>query len=176
MELRHGGASSMRTLARSEPFRSATSLENQVNRLCNEVLERQSEESRLTAWAPAVDIYETEQEMVVKADLPDVDPQDPDIRVENNIRTIRGERQFEKKGNEENYLRVKRAYRSFPRSFTLANTGNADAIKADYQNGGLTLTIPKREEAKPKQIQVNVATPAMAASVMLAERSRGAVN
>jgi len=154
----------MRTLTRWEPFRGATSLQEQVNRLLHDAFERQGEQSSLTAWAPAVDIYETEHELVVKADLPDIDPKDLDIRVENNILTIRGERKFEKKVNEENYLRVERAYGSFARSFTLANTVNSDAIKAEYQNGVLTLTIPKREEAKPKQIKVNVATPAMAAS------------
>ncbi len=154
----------MRAIARWEPFRRATSLQDQVNRLFSDVLERGSEESSLTAWAPSVDIYETEHELVVKADLPEVDPKDLDIRVENNILTIRGERKFEKKVNEENYLRVERSYGSFARSFTLANTVNSEAIKADYQNGVLTLSIPKREEAKPKQIKVNVATPAMAAS------------
>jgi len=154
----------MRTLTRWEPFRGATSLQDQVNRLLNDVFERQGEESSLTAWAPAVDIYETEHELVVKADLPEIDPKDLDIRVENNILTIRGERKFEKKVNEENYLRVERAYGSFARSFPLANTVNSDAIKADYQNGVLTLIIPKREEAKPKQIKVHVATQAMAAS------------
>ncbi len=129
-----------------------------------DVLERSADESNLTAWAPAVDIFETEHELVVKADLPDVDPKDLDIRVENNILTIRGERKFEKKVNEDQYLRVERAYGAFTRSFSLANTVNSEAIKADYQNGVLTLTIPKREEAKPKQIKVNVGTPAMAAA------------
>jgi HSP20 family protein len=154
----------MRTLARWEPFHGASSLPDQVNRLFNDVFERKSEESSLTAWAPSVDIYETEHELVVKADLPEVDPQDLDIRVENNILTIRGERKFEKRVNEENYLRVERAYGSFARSFTLANTVNSQAIKADYQNGVLTLSIPKREEAKPKQIKVTVGTPAAAAA------------
>ena len=154
----------MRTVTRWEPFRGATTLQDQVNQLFNDVFERQGAESSLTAWAPSVDIYETEHELVVKADLPDVDSKDLDIRVENNILSIRGERKFEKKVNEENYLRVERAYGSFARSFTLANTVNSDAIKAGYQNGVLTLTIPKKEEAKPKQIKVNVATPAMAAS------------
>jgi HSP20 family protein len=125
----------MRTLTRWEPFRGATSLQDQAIRLFNDVFERQGEEPSLTAWAPAVDIYETEHELVVKADLPDVDPKDLDIHVENNILTIRGERKFEKKVSEENYLRVERAYGSFARSFTLANTVNSDAIKADYQNG-----------------------------------------
>ena len=154
----------MRTLTRWEPFSGASSLQDQVNRLFSDVFERKAEESSLTAWAPSVDIYETEHELVVKADLPEVDPKDLDIRVENNILTIRGERKFEKKVNEENYLRVERAYGSFARSFTLANTVNSEAIKADYQNGVLTLGIPKKEEAKPKQIKVNVGTPAMAAS------------
>src|SRR3989454_5510387 len=156
--------SKMRTLTRWEPFRRATSLQDQINRVFKDVLERTGEESSLTAWAPAVDIYETEHELVLKADLPDIDPKDLDIRVENNILTIRGERKFEKNVNEENYLRVERSYGSFTRSFTLANTVNSEAIKADYQNGVLTLTIPKKEEAMPKQIKVTVGTPAMAAS------------
>jgi HSP20 family protein len=155
----------MRTiLSRREPFRGATTLQEQVNRLFGNVLERAGEESNLTTWAPAVDIYETEHELVVKADLPEVEAKDLDIRVENNLLTIRGERKFEKNVNEDNYLRVERAYGSFSRSFSLANTVNAEAIKADYQNGVLTLTIPKREEAKPKQIKVNVGTPAVAAA------------
>jgi len=136
-----------------------------MNRLFNDTFDRIGEQSNLSAWAPAVDIYETEQELVVKADLPDVDPKDLDIRVENNLLTIRGERKFEKKVNEENYLRVERSFGSFARSFTLANTVNTDAIKAEYQNGVLTLTIPKREEAKPKQVKVNVnGTPVAAAA------------
>ncbi len=152
------------TLSRWEPFRGATTLQEQVNRLFGNALERAGEESNLTTWAPAVDIYETEHELVVKADLPEVEAEELDIRVENNVLTIRGERRFEKKVNEDNYLRVERAYGSFSRSFSLANTVNSEAIKADYQNGVLTLTIPKREEAKPKQIKVNVGTPAVAAA------------
>jgi HSP20 family protein len=151
------------TLNRWEPFRRAATLEERVNRLFGNVLDHSPEESNLTSWAPAVDIYETEHELVVKADLPEVDPKDLDIRVENNVVTIRGERKFEKKVNEENYLRVERAYGAFSRSFSLANTVNPEAIKAEYQNGVLTLTVPKREEAKPKQIKVTVA-PAVAAA------------
>jgi HSP20 family protein len=153
----------MRTLSRFEPFRGVT-LQDQINRLFNDVFERQGEESSLTSWAPAVDIFETEHELVVKADLPEIDPKELDIRVENNILTIRGERKFESKVSQDKYLRVERAYGSFTRSFSLANTVNSEAIKADYQNGVLTLTVPKREEAKPKQIKVNVGTPAMAAA------------
>jgi HSP20 family protein len=153
----------MANLNRWEPFRGAATLHEQLNRVFGEGFNRQ-EESNLTTWAPAVDIMETEHELVVKADLPDIDPKDLDIRVENNILTIRGERKFEKQVNDGNYLRVERAYGSFARSFSLANTVNTEAIKAEYQNGVLTLHIPKREEAKPKQIKVNVGTPAVAAA------------
>jgi HSP20 family protein len=151
------------TLSRFEPFRVST-LQDQFNRLFNQAFDRSAEEGSLTPWAPAVDIYETEHELVVKADLPDVKPEELDIRVENNILTIRGERKFEKKVNENNYLRVERSYGSFSRSFSLASTVNSEAIKAEYKDGVLTLTVPKREEAKPKQIKVNVNTSAMAAA------------
>ena len=133
-----------------------TTLQDQINRMFSEGVGHAGEESNLTPWAPAVDIYETENELVIKADLPDVNPQNLDIRVENNILTIRGKRKFESKVNEDNYLRVERAYGSFSRSFSLANSVKTDDIKADYQNGVLTLSLPKREEAKPKQIQINV--------------------
>src|SRR5258708_9270024 len=108
----------MRTLTRWEPFRGATSLQDQVNRLFSDVFERKGEESSLTAWAPTVDIYETEHELVVKADLPEVDPKDLDIRVENNILNIRVERKFEKQVHDETYLRVDPRYCPFPASFT----------------------------------------------------------
>jgi len=152
----------MNALNRFEPFRSTSGLESQVSRIFNELLDR-PQESNLTSWAPAVDIFENEHELIVKADLPDVKPEELDIRVENNILTIRGERKFEKKVDEKNYLRVERSYGTFARSFALANTVNSEAIKADYRDGVLTLTIPKREEAKPKQIKVNVGTQAAAA-------------
>ncbi len=148
---------------RFEPFRG-TSLQDHINRLFNEAWERNPQDASLTTWAPAVDIYETEHELVVKADIPDIKPEELDVRVENNILTIRGERKFEKKVNEDNYLRVERTYGAFTRSFSLATTVNSEAIKADYKNGVLTLSIPKREEAKPKQIKVNVEAPAMASA------------
>jgi HSP20 family protein len=163
----------MRTINRWEPFRGANTLQEQINRVFGDVFERTAEESNLTTWAPPVDISETEHELVVKADLPGVEAKDLDIRVENNILTIRGERKFEKidrspatpnRATENNYLRVERSYGAFSRSFSLANTVNSEAIKADYANGVLTLNIPKREEAKPKQIKVNVETSAMAAA------------
>ena len=158
----------MRIMNRWDPSRGAMTPQEQLNRVFGDALERTGEESNLTVWAPAVDIYETENELVIKADLPEVNPQDLDIRVANNILTIRGERKFEKKVNEENYLRVERAYGAFTRSFSLANSVKSDEIKADYQNGALTLHIPKAEETKPKQIKVNVGAQAIAAKAKAA--------
>jgi HSP20 family protein len=153
------------TISRFDPFRGESSLQHHLNRLFREAFDHSSDEGNLTTWVPAVDIYETEHELVVKAELPDIKPEQLDIRVENNILTIRGERKFEKKVDEGSYLRVERSYGTFSRSFALANSVNTEAIKADYQNGVLTLSIPKREEAKPKQIKVNVeSTPASAAA------------
>ncbi|MFY9583006.1 MAG: Hsp20/alpha crystallin family protein [Candidatus Acidiferrales bacterium] len=148
----------MNTITGWEPFRGLSTLQDQMNRLFEDTLFRgRSNESALTTWAPSVDIYETENALVVKADLPDVNEKDLDIQVENNILTIRGERKFERDVKEDNYLRVERAYGSFSRSFSLGNTVNTEAIKAEYRDGVLTLTIPKREEAKPKQVKVSVA-------------------
>lgn len=158
----------MSTLNRWEGHRGTSSSQDHFGRIFNELFERAGQDSNLTTWAPAVDIFENEHELVVKADLPDVDPKDLDIRVENNLLTIRGERKFEKKSNEGNYLRVERSYGSFARSFSLANTVNSEAIKADYQNGVLSLSIPKREEAKPKQIKVTVGGTATAPSMATA--------
>src|SRR5258708_12529240 len=120
----------MRTMNRLEqPFRGATTLQEQINRMFGDVVGRTGEESNLTPWAPAVDIYETENELVVKADLPDVNPQDLDIRVENNNLTIRGERKFETKVSADNYLRVERAYVSFTPPFSLPHTASSHALQ-----------------------------------------------
>jgi HSP20 family protein len=146
----------MATIARFEPFRGISTLQDQFNRLFNESIRNHAEESSVKSWAPAVDIYETPNELVVKADLPDVAEKDIDVRVENNLLTIRGERKFEKSVAEENFLRVERTYGSFSRSFSLPNTLNAEAIAAEYKNGVLTVTLPKREETKPRQVKVTV--------------------
>jgi HSP20 family protein len=131
-------------------------LQDQFNRLFNESFRHQPEESALTTWAPAVDIYETPNELVVKADLPDVCEKDIDVRVENNLLAIRGERKFEKSVSEENFLRIERTYGSFSRSFSLPNTVNAEAIGAEYKNGVLTVTLPKHVDSKPRQVKVTV--------------------
>jgi len=151
------------TITRWEPYNGLSTLHNQVNRLFNETLFRGAgEESTPTAWAPTVDIYETSNELVVKADLPDITEKDIDVRVENNLLTITGERKFENNLAEENYLRVERSYGSFRRSFSLPNTVNPEGIHAEYSNGVLTVKLPKREEAKPRQVKVNVTAPAQA--------------
>ena len=146
----------MATIARLEPFRGLSTLQDQFNRLFNESFRNHADESALTTWSPAVDIYETPNELVVKADLPDVNEKDIDVRVENNLLTIRGERKFEKAVSEENFLRVERTYGAFSRSFSLPNTVNAETIGAEYNNGVLTVTLPKREESKPRQVKVTV--------------------
>ena len=146
----------MSLVTRWDPQHGLSGLQEQVNRLFESSFPGRSDNSALTTWAPAVDIYETENELVVKADLPDVSEKDLDVRIENNTLTIRGERKFEKKVEEENYLRVERTYGSFSRSFSLPNTVNSEAIKAEYKNGVLTIELPKRAESKPKQIKVNV--------------------
>ena len=147
----------MQTISRLDQFRGLNSLQDQLNRLFDETFSRgRSAESEMGTWAPAVDIYETEQELVLKADLPEVNQQEIDIRIENNMLTIRGERKFHNEVSQDNYLRVERAYGPFSRSFSLPNTLNTEAIKADYQNGVLSIRMPKREESRPKQIRIGV--------------------
>lgn len=146
----------MNGITRWDPFSNVSALQEQVNRLFESSFPSQGDQSALTTWAPAVDIYETENELVLKADLPEIEEKDLDVRVENNMLTIRGERKFEQKLKEENYLRVERSYGSFSRSFSLPNIINTESIKAEYKNGTLTVEMPKRAESKPKQVKINV--------------------
>ena len=147
----------MQTISRIDPFRGLNLLQDQMNRLFDETFSRgRAAESEMGTWAPAVDIYETEQELVLKAELPDVNQHELDIRVENNMLTIRGERKFQNEANQDAYLRIERAYGPFSRSFALPNTIDAEAIRAEYRDGVLSIRMPKREEAKPKQIRIGV--------------------
>jgi HSP20 family protein len=107
-------------------------------------------------WAPAVDIYETENELVLKADLPDVDLKDIDVRVENQTLTISGERTFEKKDTTKGYHRIERNYGSFVRSFSVPSSFDTENIAAEFKNGVLSVTLPKKEAAKPRQVKVEV--------------------
>jgi HSP20 family protein len=115
-----------------------------------------SEPSSNRPWSPSVDIYETENELVLKADLPDVDQKNIDVRVENQTLTISGERNFEKQESAKGYHRIERNYGQFSRSFAVPQTFDTEKISAGYRNGVLTVTLPKKEAAKPKQIKVEV--------------------
>jgi HSP20 family protein len=108
-------------------------------------------------WAPAVDIYETENELVLKADLPDVDQNNIDVRVENQTLTIAGERKFEAQQDNKGYHRIERSYGQFVRSFAVPNTFDTENINAQFKNGVLTVTLPKKEAAKPRQVKIQVA-------------------
>ncbi len=147
----------MNTITRWDQSRGLTSLQDQVNRLfAGNFTPDRSGHDDLATWAPPVDIYETENELVLKADLPGLQDKDIDVRVENNMLTIRGERKFEKDVNEDNYFRVERATGPFTRSFSLPNTVSSESVRAEYRNGVLTLHLPKSEESKPKQIKISV--------------------
>jgi HSP20 family protein len=146
-------------VSRWDPYRGLVSLQDQVNRLFEDtVIQGRTGQADLATWAPAADIYETENDLVAKVDLPGVQEADIDIRVENNTLAIRGERKFEKEVTEDSYLRVERAFGTFTRSFSLPNIVKVENIRASLQNGVLTLRMPKREEAKPKQIKISVST------------------
>jgi len=144
-------------ITRFDPFRDLVQLQDRVNRLFQESAAGKGEEDFTTSsFVPPVDIYENEQNIVLKLEVPGVEQKDLDIRIENNTITIRGERKFEKETKEENYHRVERRYGSFQRSFGLPQTVNTENVTADYENGILKVTLAKRAEAKPKQIKVNV--------------------
>jgi HSP20 family protein len=148
-------------IIRFEPYREIMSLQDRMNRLFSESFRGgQTGEDDWAlggTWAPAVDIYEQDHNIVIKAELPGVDPKDVDIRMENNVLTIKGERKLDNEVKKENYHRVERAYGVFTRSFTLPSVVDPGSIKAEFKDGVLRITLPKREEAKPKQIQINVA-------------------
>ena len=148
----------MTTITRFDPFRGLGNLQEEMNWLFEgtRILAGRPDDSSLTSGAPAGDIHETENALVVRADLPGLEDKDLDVRIENNMLSIRGERQIDKSLSEDNDLRVERVYGSFSRSFSLLRAVNPDAIKADYRNGVLTVRVPKREEPKPKQVKINV--------------------
>jgi HSP20 family protein len=112
-----------------------------------------SEPSSARPWAPAVDILETENELVLKADVPEVELKDIDIQIENNSLTLRGERKFEANGDG-GYHRIERGYGSFVRAFTVPNTVDTEKVRADYKDGVLTVMLPKKEMAKPRQVRI----------------------
>jgi len=145
-------------IVRFDPFRDMAALQDRVNRIFADAYRRDNDDLMTRgAWVPPVDIYETgNHELVLKAELPDVPRDDIALRVENNTLTISGQRKMDAEVKEEQYHRIERAYGSFSRSFTLPPTVDTGAIGAEYKNGVLIVRLPLREEAKPKQIQVQV--------------------
>jgi HSP20 family protein len=133
------------------------------NRIFNEFLPRphehpfRREEPGAKVWAPAVDVFETDSAMVLKVEVAGVDPEDIEVRVENHTLFLKGQRKVEKEGKGEKYHHLERQSGSFARSFTLPRTVDAQQAAAEYREGILTLTLPKKEEAKPKTIKVSVA-------------------
>lgn len=126
-------------------------------RLFQDSLSRLFSEPASRPWSPAVDIYETENELVLKADLPDVDPKNVGIQLENGTLTLKGERRFEEQKNgQKGFHRIERSYGTFVRAFSLPDTVDGEKVKADYKNGVLTVTLPKKEVAKPKTINIEV--------------------
>ena len=115
-----------------------------------------SEPNANRPWSPAVDIYETENELVLKADLPEVSLKDIDVRMENQTLTIAGERKFEKEENNKGFHRIERSYGNFVRSFAVPNTFDTEKISAEFHNGVLSVTLPKKEAAKPRQVKIEV--------------------
>jgi len=115
-----------------------------------------SDQTAARPWAPAVDILETDNELVLKADVPGVDLKDIDIQLENGTLTLKGERKFEKDEKNKGFHRMERSYGSFVRYFTVPETVDAEHVQADFHNGVLTVTLPKKEIAKPKAIKVQI--------------------
>jgi HSP20 family protein len=139
----------MSALTTFEPFASMRQFEDAVSRLLTE-----PQSSR--PWSPSVDIYETDDNLVLRVDLPGVEQKEIDVRVENQTLTIAGERKFENVDSSKGYHRIERSYGSFNRSFALPSAFDTEKIGAEYKNGVLTVTLPKKEAAKPRQIKVAV--------------------
>ena len=144
------------TINRYDPFRDLRNLQEEVNRLFTGNVGRSFEDEGIArgSWSPSVDIYENKDQLVLEAELPGMKREDFELSVENNVITLRGERHFEKRDEADNYHRVERAYGSFTRSFTLPNTITGEGASADYRNGVLRVTLPKREETKARRIEI----------------------
>jgi HSP20 family protein len=145
-------------IVRWDPFRELNAVQERVNRLFGDVYRAADDDvMRRGAWAPPVDIFDSgSQELVIKAELPDMSKDDIEITVENGTLTLRGEKKMDSSIKEEHCHRIERAYGAFSRSFSLPATIDTSRVSADYKNGVLTVRLPVREEAKPKQIQVQV--------------------
>jgi len=143
-------------IIRWDPFRDIVTLREKMNRLFEDAVTARGEEKEMisSTWTPSVDIYETENEIVLTAEVPGIDEKDIDIKIENNTLSLQGERKFEKETKEENYHRIERSYGSFFRSFTIPHNVDQDKIEAEHESGVLRILMPKKPETKPKKIKV----------------------
>ncbi|MBO0721242.1 MAG: Hsp20/alpha crystallin family protein [Blastocatellia bacterium] len=157
----------MSRLVRRDPFSEIRGLQDDFARLINTTWPRffSGEEVLSGTWTPSVDIYEDQNSIVLEADLPGIKPEDFKLSIENYKLTLSGERKFEKEEKGENFHRVERSYGSFTRNFTLPSTVNVDEVKADFKDGVLRVTLPKREEVKARNIQVTIAETGKAKAV-----------
>jgi HSP20 family protein len=147
-------------IVRWDPFRDLITIQERMNRLFDQALFKtrpEDEEGLATSmWSPPVDIYETPESIVLKAELPGVSRENIEIQVQDNTLTLKGERKFEREVKDENYLRIERSYGAFQRAFSLPAVIQQERIKAVFKDGVLEVTLPKAEEARPKQIKIDV--------------------
>ncbi|MDT8318364.1 MAG: Hsp20/alpha crystallin family protein [bacterium] len=140
-----------------DPFRDIVTLRDRMDRLFEDSMIKArggEDEFGTSAWMPSVDIYETEKDLVIKAEIPGIDKKDVSINIKDNRLTLKGERKFEKDVQEESYHRMECSYGTFQRTFTLPTTVDQDKISANFKNGMIEVTLPKKEETKPKQIEI----------------------
>jgi HSP20 family protein len=137
-----------------EPFKELTTLQERINKMFEDVLPSFSLQD--SKWLPAVDIYETDGNIQIEVEVPGMDEKNLKVKIEDNTLTISGDRKFEKKESKDNYYRIERNYGSFTRSFFLPDNVDKEQIKAKYENGILKVELPKKSEAKPKEIEIAV--------------------
>jgi len=145
-------------IVKYNPLRELRGMQEQMNRLLNISWNHDlaGEDIKEGLWQPAVDIYETEDSIVIKAELPDVDQKDIEVRIEDNTLILKGERKHEGEVKKENYHRIERYFGCFQRSFSLPATIRQENVSAICERGVLTITLPKKEDTMPKQIKVEV--------------------
>ena len=155
------------TITRWSPLHDVALLQNRLNLIFADSVrpvQGKTESLSTGSFIPSVDVYEDAQKLALRLEVPGIKPEDVDIRVENNTLTVKGERRFASEEKEENYHRIERRFGSFVRSFALPQTVDADPVSASYEHGILSIELPKKPEAKPKQIKIAVGTGNIAVS------------
>jgi HSP20 family protein len=143
-------------LVRWDPFQELAALSSRYNRSSNNPLTTAAEDS-FGAWVPPVDIFERQDHLVIRAEVPGLNREDMDVRIENGVLTLHGERKRETEVNKDNAFRMERSYGSFTRSFSLPTTVDAAKVAATYKDGVLEVSVPKMETAKPKKVEIRAA-------------------